>query len=197
MVLWNDPEVISVLDGVVRSDRDSNGHPSFDVSKRGLLERRLESAIVNPKIMNEHVRFLVGSLDRFRHVDLLAEEEEKQVLAGGLGALSESSLARFCINPIGLYGFRDAVEHELPDFWIEVIEKDGVAMLKTLSFDRHGIPRIKGVGTGLGEPLSVSDALGFVMQIASDINQQEHEEYREEARALEPWDEDDLLEGER
>jgi hypothetical protein len=61
---------------------------------------------------------------------VLAERRARAVLARGLAVLSDGELASLALNPVALYDLYDLIGERLPAAWLEVLERDGRALLE-------------------------------------------------------------------
>src|SRR5262249_52346340 len=97
------------------SEHESRGDPSLPPGSAVKFREVFALVLVNRKALLEHGRFLQKVFGRtFRHTELLSKGPEKKVLAGGLDAIDDSSLARLILNPVALLALFKAIDEKMP-----------------------------------------------------------------------------------
>jgi hypothetical protein len=78
-----------------------------------------------------------GKSTGFRHAEVLAEPLAQTVLEGGVDRLADADVARLLLNPHALWDLWDLIHTLLPDYWIEQMEEEGVALARANGIDLY------------------------------------------------------------
>lgn len=126
-----DIETRNLLADLILSEHETRGNPCLPLGSGPSLRPIFTRVLVNRKDVLDHIRFLQKAFGRrFRHTELLPEDLQKAILARGLPALDDDSLAQLLLNPVALLSLHEAIDERMPSTWLGAMEENGRALLE-------------------------------------------------------------------
>jgi hypothetical protein len=162
MIRLSDATVLDLIADLHRSDEQTGGHPVLSPDRIGTARTYLEQLLLDPgDRLRQHIVTLerwyqakfIAPLPRswhlgvdvprpqpaaeFRHSTPLPESLALAVTEGGVDRLPEDELARLLLNPYALLDLADLINTQLPDYWLDRVEKVGVQLARESGIDLY------------------------------------------------------------
>lgn len=124
-------DLLNHVTDLVISDHETDGRPALVPGGRPILVAGLEQVLVNWDDLGEYLRQIASRQKwAFRHHRPLADAELEAVLAGGLDAMDDPTLARLALDPVALTDLSEEIDERMPAAWWDAMARDGEALMR-------------------------------------------------------------------
>jgi hypothetical protein len=152
--------------------------PRVYPTERTALETWIEQLVLNSELLDDYTRALQRECGRqFPFTHPLTDDARDAALLQGLGALEPSDLAELALNPVALYGLRDAVLEHAPEAWHGAFIREEQRIVSSIADDENRRPPVVEspapvmagqLGDATGATQTVEPAARWAFQIRPD-----------------------------